>query len=739
MSAHRITIPGRETLYKIFQTSAKNFRDLIVKPLKVVGQEMTFLQEKEVLQRQVRSPQPAQSPTPKRQTLKERLNNQPNDRLKAMQSRVASKSSRTDKTSNELPTEEPISGKQDAEEDEISSLLTQGFRKRRNEAIDESPVPRTRRSLPRSGKQELDDFVVPDEPSPPLGYSKTHGLGQPWKKPLVYPLESKKKTTVEWSDLEKLDEGEYLNDNLLGFYLRYLEHKLESRHETSKVYWFNTYFYTSLTQNVKGKGRINYDAVRKWTRSVDLFSFDYVIVPINENHHWYLAIICNLPALKRAPISLAEDDEDMLDRGNTLEVEEVKGQNEGEDPITDVGIENEEDQDPPRREADPNEQLTRESFAEMQLDDAEKNPPSIAVIDAGDTETECKEQVTQSEVLTMVNSIDQKGKTLLGIADKKVEASPKPSKGKRKPKSDPDYPTIMILDSLSLAHPATVKILKMYLQEEANDKRGGMSWDEKAIRGMTAQEIPRQQNYWDCGLYVLGYASKFMGNPREFVVKMCNREYDIIKDWSHIDFSNMRNSTRDLIFELHHEQHPKSSVKSDTSPRVASTPVKQEVNPPIPPRKVENEVAKRVEGDSSSKPPKIEEASKKAQGQERPKQRVVEVPPLKQVEVEAPQEYIEIKTPPKPIEIEELTEKTHRCSTIIRASPDPPTTPKVHDGKAASQVISLDDSTLESAQPPSTPKLETLSPRKIPGAFVDDGVIIDDDEPPMVIPDSQEG
>ena len=32
--------------------------------------------------------------------------------------------------------------------------------------------------------------------------------------------------------------------------------------------------------------------VRKWSKSIDLFSKDYIIVPINEHQHWYLAIIC---------------------------------------------------------------------------------------------------------------------------------------------------------------------------------------------------------------------------------------------------------------------------------------------------------------------------------------------------------------------------------------------------------------------------------------------------------------
>ena len=35
-----------------------------------------------------------------------------------------------------------------------------------------------------------------------------------------------------------------------------------------------------------------FSQVKKWSKSIDLFSKDYIIVPINEHQHWYLAIIC---------------------------------------------------------------------------------------------------------------------------------------------------------------------------------------------------------------------------------------------------------------------------------------------------------------------------------------------------------------------------------------------------------------------------------------------------------------
>jgi sentrin-specific protease 7 len=50
-----------------------------------------------------------------------------------------------------------------------------------------------------------------------------------------------------------------------------------------QVYFFNTYFYSRLT-NVKGQKIIDYEAVKSWTKREDIFGYDYIVVPINEGY-----------------------------------------------------------------------------------------------------------------------------------------------------------------------------------------------------------------------------------------------------------------------------------------------------------------------------------------------------------------------------------------------------------------------------------------------------------------------
>lgn len=92
--------------------------------------------------------------------------------------------------------------------------------------------------------------------------------------------------TVDFDDLQRLDEDEFLNDNLVSFGLRRAFEKT-SQEVRDKVHIFNTYFYTAMTKDPNQYG-INHDAVKKWTLKLankrGLFEHDYIIVPINESY-----------------------------------------------------------------------------------------------------------------------------------------------------------------------------------------------------------------------------------------------------------------------------------------------------------------------------------------------------------------------------------------------------------------------------------------------------------------------
>ncbi|KAL1893450.1 hypothetical protein Cpir12675_004103 [Ceratocystis pirilliformis] len=141
------------------------------------------------------------------------------------------------------------------------------------------------------------------------------GWRERWKESLVYPRTGRDRATVDADDIERLDEGVFLNDNLILCYMRYLQQKHQGSliARNLKVYFMNTYFFGVVKPTSKGAS-INYEGVQRWTNNVDLFEYDYIVVPINESTHWYIAIICHPgKLLPNAEVAVADEESEPLE------------------------------------------------------------------------------------------------------------------------------------------------------------------------------------------------------------------------------------------------------------------------------------------------------------------------------------------------------------------------------------------------------------------------------------------
>ncbi|CAH8292069.1 unnamed protein product, partial [Schistosoma turkestanicum] len=120
--------------------------------------------------------------------------------------------------------------------------------------------------------------------------------------------------TITNNDIECLAPGALLNDAIINFYLKYLYFEQLTNFQKQATYLFNVFFYSrlasggNLSTDVRGstvstslpKSSETTDEtilaqhanVAKWTRRVDLFSKDYIIIPINECAHWFLGLVC---------------------------------------------------------------------------------------------------------------------------------------------------------------------------------------------------------------------------------------------------------------------------------------------------------------------------------------------------------------------------------------------------------------------------------------------------------------
>jgi hypothetical protein len=104
-----------------------------------------------------------------------------------------------------------------------------------------------------------------------------------------------------------LEDESFLNDVIIDFYFKWIQHTIIPNESREKTHIFTTYFYKRLTTRPpKMKNKLHpiednvnlspaekrYERVRRWTKKVNIFDKDFVIVPINEHSHWFVAVIC---------------------------------------------------------------------------------------------------------------------------------------------------------------------------------------------------------------------------------------------------------------------------------------------------------------------------------------------------------------------------------------------------------------------------------------------------------------
>ncbi|KAL4964394.1 SUMO protease ULP2 [Aspergillus stella-maris] len=409
---------------------------------------------------------------------------------------------------------------------------------------------RSTRSAARQERTTLvcdDDDDIEDDPENHSPQPALDDVDQKWnRKPLVYPRFGKKKAEVNAIDLERLAPHEFLNDNIIGFYIRFLEDHLQrcNAEAAKRVYFFNSYFFDTLTNS--RRRAINYEGVEKWTRSVDLFSYDYIVVPINEAAHWYLAVICNLPYLEGimkegkppVPASLAS--------GDVHEVPETPEPSQLEEGANSQPLK---------------EENARQSLASMNLSDEKLQ----AGAKSGDDEWPEKEEnpgvarAKLSDYSSQPQSDSQKTSNSTGTPKK-------PRKPKRKSTTGMKYntcqPIVITFDSLNQGRSSTISTLREYLFAEAKSKRG-IEINKTLIKGMTAKEIPEQPNFSDCGLYLLAYVEKFVQDPDVFVRKLLRKEMRSKEDWPPLRSGLLRSRLFKFMELLYSEQEQLTKTQAD--------------------------------------------------------------------------------------------------------------------------------------------------------------------------------
>ncbi|XP_016330928.1 sentrin-specific protease 6 isoform X6 [Sinocyclocheilus anshuiensis] len=324
------------------------------------------------------------------------------------------------------------------------------------------------------------------------------------KKLVVYPPPpAKGGITITEDDLNCLEEGEFLNDVIIDFYLRYLVCEQQEKEDASKCHVFSSFFFKRLTQKdhrrLPGTTDLSiqerrHSRVKTWTRSVDLFEKEFIFVPINQMAHWYLAVIC-FPA--------------KISQTSGLDLQ-LNG---------------------------------RRNSVEYLCDQSPPNPMSLFYF------PESSKQLSRWS-----QSIDKLDQSFCFLSDDEAEDDDQTVKNRSVLNSDSNVskqPCILIMDSLTCSgRSSVVQILQEYLQEEWKVKMGSEQSFGNGVMDGWSPIVPKQDNYTDCGIFLLQYVESFLKDPPQSF----HHSMDLNGWFSQRTVKRKRRQIKRLILSLHRQQ-----------------------------------------------------------------------------------------------------------------------------------------------------------------------------------------
>ncbi|KAI8578229.1 hypothetical protein K450DRAFT_247854 [Umbelopsis ramanniana AG] len=93
-----------------------------------------------------------------------------------------------------------------------------------------------------------------------------------------------KTAMVQFRDICKLRPDTWLNDEIINFYMELISDRSQkNQSKYPAIHCFNTFFCTTLLES-------GYAKLKRWTKRVDIFSKDMVLIPVNSSLHWTLAV-----------------------------------------------------------------------------------------------------------------------------------------------------------------------------------------------------------------------------------------------------------------------------------------------------------------------------------------------------------------------------------------------------------------------------------------------------------------
>uniref|UniRef100_A0A8C3U4Z0 SUMO specific peptidase 6 n=1 Tax=Catharus ustulatus TaxID=91951 RepID=A0A8C3U4Z0_CATUS len=402
---------------------------------------------------------------------------------------------------------------------------------------------------------------------------------------------------------------------------KYLGLEKLKKEDADRIHVFSSFFYKRLNQrerrNIHETSNLSiqqrrHGRVKTWTRHVDIFEKDFIFVPINEAAHWFLAVIC-FPGLEKPKYepnphyhenaamqmkSSSSDGESSTPSPlpNELDAQNSPSKSTAKKTFTKKYSTALTD---PNTETEDSESLCCRSPCRGKSAFKKLNPIDSDVEEPNTVESACHkldhrtldENGVQGEFTAASQSMDGLHKIRLNYSEDSADGSKlnedelidfSEDQDNQDDSSDDGglvddncnsemgqwhlkptickQPCILLMDSLrGPSRSNVVKTLREYLEVEWEVRKGSKRSFSKDVMKGSNPKVPQQNNFSDCGVYILQYVESFFENPiLSFELPMN------LTDWfPRPRMKTKREEIRQIILNLQEQQNKDKKGQKD--------------------------------------------------------------------------------------------------------------------------------------------------------------------------------
>ncbi|EMP38589.1 Sentrin-specific protease 6, partial [Chelonia mydas] len=443
-----------------------------------------------------------------------------------------------------------------------------------------------------------------------IGEPHTVFIG-PIEKLIVYPPPpAKGGISVTNEDLHCLNEGEFLNDVIIDFYLKYLVLEKLKKEDADRIHVFSSFFYKRLNQrerrNLHETANLSvqqkrHGRVKTWTRHVDIFEKDFIFVPLNEAAHWFLAVIC-FPGLEKPRY----EPNPHYHESAPMQIKASSSERESSTPSP---LPNELDSS---SQSSPSKSTVKRTLnkklhvaltdTNREMEDSEslycrrspcRGKSGIRKVNQIDSDSEeprtmesachkldhrtADENGMQSEYTTAVQPMDGLHKIRLNYSEDSTDGSKlnedelidfsEDQDNQEDSSDDGGLVDDNCNSELGQWH-LKPNICIQYLEVEWEVRKGSKRSFSKDVMKGSNPKVPQQNNFSDCGVYVLQYVESFFENP------ILNFELPMnLTDWfPRPRMKTKREEIRNIILKLQEQQNKEKKGQKDLRSPEGSLP-----------------------------------------------------------------------------------------------------------------------------------------------------------------------